>query len=93
MADVLVTEAGRSIIDVGVVGAVCIMLIAALVWKEHISRRDLREEREAHKATLDAYLTSIKQYASIGESIRDQMAASEATMRAVLDLVKERNRP
>ena len=90
MPEALIGEAGRSILDVGVIGAVCLLLIAAIVWHVRISRADLKAEREAHKATLDAYLKSIKEYASIGESIRDQMAASEATMRAVLDVVKER---
>lgn len=90
MPDATVTEATKSILDVGVVGAICILLMVVLVWREKIYRSDLKDEREAHQETREKHLEDVKHFAMIGESVRDQMKTQVQTFQNVIDLFKTR---
>jgi len=80
--------ASQKILDVGVIGAVCILLMIALAY---IVRR-YNAEQEAHQKTRDSWLADVKEYANIGESVRNQMQANTSAMQSVLEIVKERTR-
>lgn len=95
MPDATVVEAGRSILDVGVIGAVCIFLMAALAW----TVKQWMNERIGHMATKDARLEDAKEFAAVGETMRAAMQANTVAMQAitesnktVLDMLKDRRK-
>lgn len=93
MPDAIVTEASRSLIKADpVLGALCILLIAALVLRERMWRADYKAERDAHRETLKKQLEDVKEFARIGESVRDQMKTMVVTFQNVIDLIKDRGR-
>lgn len=89
MPDAIVTEAGKSLLDVGTVGAVCVLLMIVLAARERMWRTDMKTERDAHQATRDKYLEDVKQFATIGESVRDQLKTQVAAFQTVIDLMKK----
>jgi hypothetical protein len=90
--DTIVTDAARSFFDVGVVGSLCIILALVIWYQDKRHRAELKEEREAHQRTREAQIVEIRQFANLGESIRDQQKATESTIQTFLDFVKERER-
>lgn len=93
MPDPVVTEAARSFIKADpVLGALCILLIAALVFRERMWRADMKTERDAHDITRQKHLADVKDFARIGESMRDQMKTLVTTFENVIDMVKDRGR-
>lgn len=90
MPDAQLTEATKSILDVGVIGGICILLIAALIIRERMWRADMKAEREDHQKTREAHLTDVKHFALIGESVRDQMKTQVQAFQNVIDLFKQR---
>lgn len=92
MPDTIVTDAARSFFDVGVVGSLCVILALVIWYQDKRHRAELKDEREAHQETREAQIVEIRQFATLGESIRDQQKATEAAIQTVLDLIKERDR-
>jgi len=88
MPDDALLGASQKILDVGVIGAVCILLLLGIAY----AVRRYNAEQEAHQKTRDAWLADVKEYANIGESVRNQMQANTSAMQSVLEIVKERNR-
>lgn len=87
--DTVVTEASRTFLDYGLLGAVTLLLMAVLVWRERTYRADLKEEREAHQKTRDQHLADLKQYATIGESVRDQIKSMRDVVQAAIDILRQ----
>lgn len=99
MPEDIVSGAGKSILDVGVIGAVCILLIVALAWVVRTWRLDvaavrqeLQDERKAHLETREAWLEDVKEYAAIGESVRDQMRALITLYNSTMEVIKDSRR-
>lgn len=92
MPDTIVTEATKSFFDVGVVGSLCVILALVIWYQDKRHRAELKDEREAHQQTREAQIVEIRQFATLGESIRDQQKATETAILTVLDLLKERDR-
>jgi|GEM_PF-6024724 hypothetical protein len=92
MPDPVTAEAARSFLEYGVVGALCLLLMVVIIFQHRTHKAELKEERDAHQRTREAQIIEIRQFATLGESIRDQQKALEVTITAVLDLVKERDR-
>lgn len=90
--DTIVTDAARSFFDVGVVGSLCVMLALVIWYQDKRHRAELKEEREAHQRTREAQIVEIRNFATLGEAIRDQQKATEAAILTVVELVKERSR-
>jgi hypothetical protein len=90
MPDAQLTEASKSILDVGVIGAICLLLIAALIIRERMWRADMKAERDAHQETREEHLADVKHFAMIGESVRDQMKTQVQAFQNVIDLFKTR---
>lgn len=88
MPDEVITEAGRRVIDVGVIGAVCVLLIAALSFMIYIYRKDTHAEREAHEVTRKEYLNDVKLFAQAGESMRSTAQSMVASNAAVIEILK-----
>ena len=92
MPDGIITEAGRSFLDVGITGALCVILAAVIVYLTRTHRTELHKEREDHQRTREAQLEDIRAFAKLGESIREQQNALERSIHAVLTIVRERGR-
>jgi len=101
--DTIVTDAARSIIDVGVVGSLCIILALVIWWQDKRHRAEiactrtelkaeLKAEQDAHQRTRDAQIAEIRHFTTLGESIRDQQKATETAIERMIDWVKERDR-
>ncbi|PWE56744.1 hypothetical protein DEM27_10295 [Metarhizobium album] len=89
MPDELVVGAGKSILDFGIIGAVAVLLMAAVVvlvlWL-----------RSAHNELLQAkkeHLEDAKQWAVLGEVLKNNMAANTEAMKEMLTFMRDRARP
>lgn len=99
MVEELVTGASKEVLDAGVIGAVCLLLIAALIviirlWRLDLARWEakLEAEQQAHQETRLAWLADVKAYATIGESVRDQIKPLVTTYNTMLDFYKDQAR-
>lgn len=70
--DTILTSYNR-ILDVGVVGAVCLLLIAVLAYRERFWQSEIRSERAAHDKTRDALLEEVRSNADTLALVRTQM--------------------
>ena len=70
--DTLLKSTDR-ILDVGVVGAVCVMLIVVLVVRERWWQAEIRNERAAHDKTREALLGEVRSNADTLALVRTQM--------------------
>jgi hypothetical protein len=92
MIEQLVTDAARPILDFGILGAVCFFLAAALVVKERMHAKEMRDERLAHQATRDAHIEALKVAYTHGNSMREALQSFEAAMENFIELAKEMSR-
>jgi hypothetical protein len=92
MPEQAIANATQSIVDVGVIGAVCILLMGALVWTVRTWRKEVKDERDAHQVTRNAHLADVRDMAKLSESIRDQQKATESAITSVLEFVKNERR-
>jgi hypothetical protein len=94
----IINDTARSILDVGVIGAVCLLLIATLVLRErHWLRREerqageykaaIKEERDAHELTRSAHLSALVAGQNllnvVNEHMRSQSSAVDAVLKAL----------
>lgn len=99
MPDDLLLDAGAKINETGVVGAVCIMLILALgwlwkTWRQDMAaaRAELQAERELHQKTRELWLADVKSYATIGETVREQLRTQVPLLTGAMEMLKELER-
>lgn len=93
LPDDAILDASKKLIDFGVIGAVCIMLIAALAWLGITYRTDMRRKDEENQRIREAHLADVKNYATIGESVRDQIKPALTAFQTAVEILKDRNRP
>ena len=93
MPDALITDAGRSILDYGVIGAICLILMGVIWFREKQHRTDLTKEQDSHQKTREAQLDEVRKMAALGETMRDQMRSVVATMEMLAEIIKDRARP
>lgn len=70
-----------------------------LKTQETVYRADLKEEREAHDKTTEALRQALLErvadsqaYGKIGETVREQLKASDISIRQFIEFIKERER-
>ncbi|SMC43348.1 hypothetical protein SAMN06297251_102158 [Fulvimarina manganoxydans] len=85
MPEAVIGTASQALIDNGVIGAVCILLMGALVWVVRTLRAEIKDERDAHQRTREEHLKDVRMLGSLGESVRDQLKVLEL-------LINERDR-
>lgn len=84
MPEVSVVEASRTIIGEGVIGAMLILTLSALVFAVRQWIKTLRELYDEK----DARLKDWKEHATLAESMRNAMAANTTAIQAVLGYFK-----
>jgi hypothetical protein len=74
-----ILDASKSIIDVGVIGAVLILVLAAFAWTVRTWRADIEKlqgqlaaERAAHQQTKNDQISDLRNLARVAESV-DEM--------------------
>jgi hypothetical protein len=110
IVDKFVTDGAGRILDVPIVGAICILLAVVLWWRDKMARQDmadlskllrgdLKEEQDAHDQTTEKLRTALldrladaQAYGRIGETVREQLKASDASLRQFMDFVEKRER-
>lgn len=94
MPDALITDSGQRILDVGVIGAVCILLIAVLIIRERMYRSDLKSWEKQLDDAKKEHLNDVKRYAEIGETIREyikgQTMSLQTEVKAAMEVIKDR---
>jgi hypothetical protein len=91
----IINDTARSILDVGVIGAVCLLLIATLVVRERhwLKREDrqtvefkaaMKEERDAHELTRSAHLSALVASQSLLNVVNQHMQSQSNAVDAVL---------
>ena len=98
MTDALLTEAWRPILDTSVVGSVCLILAAILVFRERSWEKKLLAEekktdaeRMAHDATRERLLEYSEQRRKQNDDTIRALEASAIAMRANLDFQRQGN--
>ena len=84
--DATMVEAGKNILDVGVVGSVLIFVVGALGW----TVRQWLATQKKFDDLQEARLKDVREFAAIGEAIRNTMAANTVAIESVLKVVRER---
>jgi len=84
--DATVVDAGKQIIDVGVVGAGLVFCMLALAW---VTRQWVAAMKK-HDELQEARLKDVKDFAAIGEAIRQAMAANTVAIESALKVIRER---
>lgn len=91
MDEKVITDSANRILESGVVGAVCVLLIVALVAVVKMWRSDLRNEQIAHQATRDAWRADVKEFADRLEKLGEKVTG--AVQVAYDAATKARRRP
>ncbi len=100
MGEELITGAGNKILDVGVIGAVCLLLIATLIVRERYwSRREerfdeeattaLKEERAAHDVTRASLLEEVRSNGETIALVRRQLDSHQAAFDALVKMRRD----
>ncbi len=92
MPDATIVEASKSFLDFGVIGALCIILMGVIVYQARTHKAEMTEEREAHQKTRENQLADLRNYATIGESVRDQMKTLTVAFEQAVEIIKDRGR-
>lgn len=92
MPDAIITESAGKLLETGVIGAVCLLLIALLVVREKMWRKDLKDERDSHQATRVTHMEDVKKIVVLGENIREVLKSQVQQNQIFLDIVKDRGR-
>lgn len=82
----------NKLVETSVLGAVIAILLVAIgvivrFWRADLkaAAEALEKERDDHKATRAEWLTDVKEYATLGESVREQL-------KVFVGLLQERKR-
>lgn len=93
MPDAALLDASSKILDLGVIGAACIFLMAMLAFVV----RWLQSEQREHQKARDRWIEDLKEVADDRQATREAMSAmatalnqNTATMNTVVDLMRER---
>ena len=78
------------ILDVGVVGAVCLLLIAVLVVRERWWQSEIKNERAAHDKTREALLTEVRSNADTVALVSRQMQNWQSAFDTLMKFVSAR---
>ena len=92
MIDQIVTDATKPFLDGSILGAICVFLALALVYKERFHAKEMREERLAHQATRDAHIEALKVAYAHGNSMREALQSFETAMENFIELAKDMSR-
>lgn len=92
MPDVVLTDAAKEIIGISIVGPICVLLICLLAWREKIYRSDLKMWQDKHDASQAARLNDLREFATMGESMRESQRALAVAVNASMEALKERPR-
>lgn len=95
--DSLVTSF-KTIAETGVIGAVCIVLISVVIireryWQKREERltasfsQGIREERESHDKTRNAFIEEIRSNADALQLVREQLAKQNSAFEMLIKMV------
>lgn len=96
----IVTDASKSILDVGVVGAICLLLMIVLVFRERWwqSREqkvtdtftaELKTERAAHDKTRETLLAEVRSNGEATAEFHTEMRSQREIFNTLIGLVKK----
>lgn len=78
MPEQTIVDASKSILDVGVIGAVLIIVLGAFTWAVRTWRSDmqkmeaaLEKERSAHQQTKNDQIADLRNLARVAESVEE----------------------
>jgi len=86
LPDATVIDAGKQIIDVGVVGSGLVFTMLALGWVTRQWLAALKRNDELQEARLK----DVKEFAGIGEAVRQAMASNTVAIESALKVLRER---
>ena len=96
----VITETSKTILDVGVVGAICLLLMALLVYRERYwqgrekvltdgYKLEIASERGAHDKTREALLEEVRSNGDTIALVRQQMQTQQAAFETLMRMRKE----
>jgi len=90
--DAIAVEAGKTFLDLGIAGAVIIVLIGFLGWTVKQWQNERKEYAKKLDEEKDARLADAKEFAMLGETTRNAIAANTTAIQAMLEAFKDRKR-
>lgn len=85
----LIDNTASKFLDVGVVGAVCLLLIGALIVLSRYFLKEIDKRDVAHEQTRAMLIEEIRGNAKTTTLVTQQMAAQEKSLEAVMNFIRK----
>lgn len=90
--DVVTNAASRIVESNPILGSICVILAAGIVFMFYIYRKDIKAERDEHEKTRQEHITDVRRLGDLGEKMREQTKELSGVMENALDFMRGRDR-
>lgn len=88
MPDDILINATKPLIDAGILGSLCVLLAAAIVYLVRSHKAEMREEREAHQRTREAHIKAMEAGFGVVVEVKEAVQAMQETSGQWIELAR-----
>ena len=89
MKEEVILDSASRILDVGVIGAVCLLLMAVVIVRERYWQSEMATERQAHAETRSALLDEVRSNGETVALMRQQMQSQNQAFETLMRMVRK----